>query len=227
MTLDDDDRHRRLLGAARPRRAKLSDAPQLARLFTAAFLQDPVIDWIARPGPRRAAGLERFFFWLLQMRAIPFGEVWMAEDGSVATAWLPPDVPPSSGGFWEQLRLIPLFWRLCGFPRFMRGSAMSEAMDKNHPHERHYYLSFIAVAPRLQGIGLGSALLEATLTRIDETGAPAYLENSNPKNTRLYERQGFVRRKNIAPLGAPPLIAMWRDGRPRELASQGSNSLSQ
>jgi ribosomal protein S18 acetylase RimI-like enzyme len=104
---------------------------------------------------------------------------------------------------------------------------MSEAMGKNHPHERHYYLSFIAVAPRLQGMGLGSALLEATLARIDETEVPAYLENSNPKNTRLYERHGFERRKNIAPSGAPPLIAMWRSARPRSLAAQGSNSLSQ
>jgi ribosomal protein S18 acetylase RimI-like enzyme len=226
MTLD-DDRHRRLHGAAHPRRANSSDTAQLARLFTAAFLDDPVLSWIARRGKGRAVGLERFFFWVLQMRAIPFGEVWMAEDGSAATAWLPPDVPASPGGFWEQMRLIPLFWLLCGFPRLLRGSAMSEAMDKNHPQERHYYLSFIAVAPRLQGMGLGSALLEATLARIDETGVPAYLENSNPKNARLYERHGFVRRKNIAPPGAPPLIAMWRNPRPRALASQGSSSLSQ
>ena len=97
---------------------------------------------------------------------------------------------------------------------------MSEAMDKNHPHERHFYLSFIAVAPRFQGMGLGSALLESTLARIDEAGVPAYLENSNPKNTRLYERHGFVRRKNIAPPGAPPLLAMWRDGRNRAAASE-------
>jgi GNAT superfamily N-acetyltransferase len=225
MTPDDDDRHRRLLAAANPKRANISDAAQLARLFTAAFLNDPVFDWIARSGPRRAAGLERFFFWLLRMRAIPFGEVWMSADGSVATAWLPPDVPASPGGLWEQLRLIPMFWRLCGFPRLMRGSAMSEAMEKNHPHDRHYYLSFIAVAPRLQGMGLGSALLETTLARIDQTGTPAYLENSNPKNTRLYEKHGFMRRKNIAPPGAPPLIAMWREARP--LAVQGSSSLSQ
>lgn len=170
MTSDEDDRHERLHAAAHPRRAGAADAAQLARLFTAAFLNDPVFDWIARRGPRRAAGLERFFYWLLQMRVIPLGEVWMSADGSVATAWLPPDVPAGPGGFWEQLRLIPMFWRLCGLPRILRGSAMSEAMDRNHPHERHFYLSFIAVAPRFQGMGLGSALLDATLARIDETG---------------------------------------------------------
>ena len=76
-------------------------------------------------------------------------------------------------------------------------------------------------------MGLGSALLDATLARIDETGVPAYLENSNPKNARLYERHGFVRRKNISPPGAPPLIAMWRETHPRALVAQGSSSLSQ
>jgi ribosomal protein S18 acetylase RimI-like enzyme len=105
---------------------------------------------------------------------------------------------------------MPMFLRLCGFPRLGRGSAMGDAMEKNHPHEPHFYLAFIAVAPRLQGLGLGGAMLETTIRRADEAGMPAYLENSNPKNTRLYERAGFVARRDIAPKGAPPLIGMWR-----------------
>jgi GNAT superfamily N-acetyltransferase len=182
-------------------------------LFAAAFMTDPVMDWIARAGPKRAQGLERFFFWLLQVRAIPFGEVWTSTDGGVAAAWLPPNVPATAGGFLEQLRLLPMFVRLCGLPRVMRGSAMADAMDKHHPHEPHFYLAFIAVAPRLQGMGLGAAMLEATLKRVDEARSSAYLENSNPKNTRLYERAGFVARQNIAPPNAPPLLAMWRAAR--------------
>jgi ribosomal protein S18 acetylase RimI-like enzyme len=209
----DNERHARLRAAADPRRATADDAAILSRLLAAAFLNDPVMDWIARQGPKRAAGLERFFFWLLKVRALPFGEVWMAQDASAAAVWLPPNTPASPGGFFEQMRLLPMFLRLCGFPRLARGQAMGEAMEKHHPHEPHFYLAFIAVAPRLQGMGLGSAILEATLKRADESGAPAYLENSNPKNMRLYERFGFRRRQNIAPPGAPPLIAMWRAGR--------------
>src|SRR5260221_2464182 len=182
---DAGDRHARLSAASNPRRARLGDAETLSRLFAAAFLTDPVFDWIARAGPKRAQGLERFFFWLLKARAIPFGEVWMSADASTCAAWLPPDAPASPGGFVEQMRLLPLFIRLCGIPRLGRGSAMAEAMEKNHPHQPHFYLAFIAVAPRLQGLGLGSALLESTLKRVDEFGVPAYLGNSNPKNARL------------------------------------------
>jgi ribosomal protein S18 acetylase RimI-like enzyme len=208
-----EDRHDLLERASHPRRANVNDTGTIARLFAAAFMTDPVMDWIARAGPKRAQGLERFFFRLMQVRAIPFGEVWMSEDASVAAAWLPPDTPASPGGFVEQMTLMPMFLRLCGLARLSRGSAMGNAMEKNHPHERHYYLAFIGVAPRLQGMGLGGALLDATLARVDAAHEAAYLENSNPKNARLYERAGFVARKNIAPPGAPPLIGMWRKPR--------------
>ncbi len=208
-----EDRNALLLRASHPRRANDKDTASIARLFAAAFMTDPVMDWIARAGPKRAQGLERFFFWLLKTRATPFGEVWMSEDASVAAAWLPPDTPASAGGFVEQMKLLPMFLRLCGFPRLARGSAMADAMEKNHPHERHFYLAFIGVAPRLQGLGLGGALLEANLKRIDQAHEAAYLENSNPRKSRLYERAGFVARKNIAPPGAPPLIGMWRKPR--------------
>jgi ribosomal protein S18 acetylase RimI-like enzyme len=208
-----DERHAHLQSAGNPRRANDADAAPLARLFAAAFASDPVFGWIARRGPKRAIGLERFFFWVLKTRAIPFGEVWVADDGGAAAAWLPPDAPASPGGFFEQLRLLPMFWRLCGIPRLARGSAMADAMEKHHPKEPHYYLSFVAVAPRLQGLGLGSAILDATLKRADAQGWSAYLENSNPKNTRLYERHGFVAKPSIAPSGAPPLLPMWRNAR--------------
>jgi len=216
--MSDDDtlsdlRHEKLAAASNPRRATANDAGQLSRLFAAAFLTDPVMDWIARAGAKRAEGLERFFYWLLQVRAIPFGEVWMSDDASVCAAWLPPNTPASPGGFVEQMKLLPMFLRLCGIPRMMRGQAMADVMEKNHPHEPHYYLAFIAVAPRFQGMGLGSAMMEANLARIGPTGMPCYLENSNPKNTRLYERCGFVTRKNIAPSAAPPLLSMWREAR--------------
>ncbi len=163
-----------------PAAPRIRITAQLSRLLAAAFLTDPVFDWIARPGRRRAEVMEAFFFWLLRTRAIPFGEVWVSE--GVAAVWIPPDAPASPGGFFDQLRLLPLFLRLCGLPRFLRGSAMGDAMEKSHPHDAHFYLAFIAVAPRLQGMGLGGAMLEANLRRIDAQGAAAYLENSNPKN---------------------------------------------
>ena len=223
----DDDRYQRLHSAAHPRRANSSDTPQLARLFTAAFLDDPVLSWIARRGPGRAIGLERFFFWVSADERHP---VRRSVDG---------------GRRQRRHRLVAA--RCAGKPgRFLGAAAPDPAVlavvrfsasvarlgdVRGHgqkPSSRTTLLSVVyCCCASASRDGLGSALLEATLARIDETDVPAYLENSNPKNTRLYERHGFERRKNIAPSGAPPLIAMWRSARPRSLAAQGSNSLSQ
>ena len=96
-----------------------------------------------------------------------------------------------------KLKLLPLFLTLCGFGRMRRGGALSDAMERAHPQEPHFYLYFLAVDPAFQGMGLGSRILDATLKRIDEMGLPAYLENSNPRNTPLYERAGFLARKTL------------------------------
>jgi ribosomal protein S18 acetylase RimI-like enzyme len=202
----------RLKAAAAPRRARPEDAGPLAQLFTRTFLNDPILDWLSRVGAKRASGLEAFFLRILS-RAIPAGEVWMSDDGAVCAIWLPPGLSAWPAGAVAQLRLMPMFVKLCGFGRLRRGGAISDAMEQAHPPEKHFYLFFVAVDPSFQGMGLGSAILDATLKHIDETGMPAYLENSNPRNTRLYERAGFVGRDSISPVGAPPLIPMWRTGR--------------
>jgi ribosomal protein S18 acetylase RimI-like enzyme len=205
-----EEQSSRLEAAANPRRARLEDAAVLTRLFTAAFLNDPVIDWSVRPGPKRSAGLDAFFFRLLHGRAIPAGDVWMSDDGSASAIWLPPGLSTGPAGVVAQLRLLPLFVQFCGLRRLGRGAALRNAMEKAHPRERHFYLFFMAVDPRFQGKGLGSAILDATLRHIDHAAMPAYLENSNPRNARLYQRAGFVARNDISPHGAPPLISMWR-----------------
>jgi hypothetical protein len=105
-----------LNSASKPRRAKPEDIYALPQLFVAAFRGDPIINWIARSGPKRALALEQFFFWLLHERAIPAGEVWMSDDGATCAAWLPPDARMQPGGFFGQLRLLPRY--TCGFSGF-------------------------------------------------------------------------------------------------------------
>jgi ribosomal protein S18 acetylase RimI-like enzyme len=206
-----EDHARRLQAASAPRRATLADADRLAQLLTAAFLNDPIMDWVARPGPKRAAGLMALFSRLLCKRAIPAGHVWMSGDASACAVWLPPGAAASTPvSALQQLKLLPFYVKVCGFGRLKRGAAIADAMERAHPHEDHFYLFFMAVDPPLQGRGLGASILAATLAQIDATGMPAYLENSNPRNTRLYERAGFVARSGISPEGAPPLIPMWR-----------------
>ena len=58
------------------------------------------------------------------------------------------------------------------------------------------------------------ALLADTLARIDEEGAPAYLESSNPANDARYERLGFLKVGEFStPDGAHTVATMWREVR--------------
>jgi GNAT superfamily N-acetyltransferase len=90
-------------------------------------------------------------------------------------------------------------------------------MEKKHPHEQHYYLPIIGVAPDWQGKGFGGALLRPILDRCDSKGLPAYLEASSMRSRALYERHGFelVEELKVAE-DAPPLWRMWREPKPAQ-----------
>ncbi|MFF5986376.1 ribosomal protein S18-alanine N-acetyltransferase [Prauserella flavalba] len=66
----------------------------------------------------------------------------------------------------------------------------------------------IGVLPDKQGHGIGTALLEALLTRADELAAPVFLEvrTDNDSAIRLYEKHGFsrvgLRKRYYQPSGA-------------------------
>ncbi|HEX3485172.1 MAG TPA: GNAT family N-acetyltransferase [Micropepsaceae bacterium] len=205
------------------RRATPADVPALARLFAAAFARDPLFDWLARAGTKRQFALQRFFGWVLERRTLPHGETWMSADGAAAAAWIPPYA--QSGSRWvEDLLVLPVILRLTGLARLPRGAAMASAMERAHPQAPYFYLAFIGVVPRMQGAGLGSSLLRHTLARADGAGVSAYLENSNPRNLKLYERAGFsVTNEVKARRDAPPVYAMWRPAK----TGQGSSTMSQ
>jgi ribosomal protein S18 acetylase RimI-like enzyme len=204
-----DLKQERLKSASNPRRATLDDVIPLSRLFTSTFMDDPVFDYMVRPGEKRRAALQTFFIGMFTARDIPQNEVWMSNDGNACVSWLPSDARRGASGI-RILKWLPWSYRVFGFERFGRALAMQEAMERNHPKEPHFYLAFIAVSPEFQGAGLGSRILKATLEKIGALGTSAYVENSRERNTPFYQRAGFVAQSNISPEGAPPLLAMWR-----------------
>jgi GNAT superfamily N-acetyltransferase len=62
---------------------------------------------------------------------------------------------------------------------------------KYKPTAPHLYVELVGVKPGEQGKGIGSKLLGHVLDAADAAGHPAFLETSNPKNVKLYERLGF------------------------------------
>lgn len=187
------------------REARQDDADQLADILTEAFTDDPVMRWtFGSPKPFRP-----IFTQLAKGLYLRNGFGHIAGD-LAATLWLPAGETVKLP-FAHELRIVVSALRHSGVNAIRRGLNTSAAMAKNHPHTPHYYLFSVGVRKAGQGKGLGGRIIRKGLQKADDAGAAAYLENSNPMNTPLYERLGFRITGNVPlPSDAPPLLSMLR-----------------
>ncbi len=174
--------------------------------LVAAFAADPAARWLYPEDARYHAHFPRFVL-LFGGQAFACRTAVHTTDSRAAALWLPPGTSPEEEPLIEHLRssIAPA--------RHDEIFALFERMSELHPAEPHWYLPLIGVAPAAQGGGRGAALLRWGLERCDRDGLPAYLEASNLRNQRLYERHGFRARGVIQAAGSPPIIAMWRPAR--------------
>jgi len=190
------------------RLARAGDAETLAAILADAFAVDPVMSWTLG-GEGRARGL---FLELTRRIYLARGFGHIAED-KAATLWLPPG-ETSTPALIDEAHIGYAALRAGGLTALARGKTVGDIMAKHHPPRPHYYLFAVGVRAGFQGEGVGGRLMREGLARADADGADAYLENSNPKNTPLYQRLGFDAATPLPlPAGAPPLLAMVRERR--------------
>lgn len=186
-----------------------ADADRVVELLTLAFYDDPTWSW-AFPDPTTRMDGHRLLWGLIMHTAVPYGWVWMTDDGGAAALWIPPGEPELDDA--DAARVEPLLREQVG-SHADDVLALFDRFEAHHPrHAPHYYLSLLGTHPDHRGRGKGMGLLAANLAHIDELGMPAYLESSNPANDHRYERLGFVRVDEFAaPSGGPTVACMWRD----------------
>ncbi|MGW5364728.1 GNAT family N-acetyltransferase [Actinopolymorpha pittospori] len=190
-----------------------ADVRGLASVFAQAFHDDPVMAWILPEEHRRTVGLPRLFATMLRHFYLPYGATDLAaQDAARAplggAVWTPP-------GHWQPTRwrgllAIPGLARATG-RRGRAGVMVTEALERAHPHDPHWYLAIVGVNPAAQGTGIGGELIQAGLATCDELGMPAYLEASKAGLVGYYERFGFLVTREITIPGGPSLWAMRRE----------------
>jgi GNAT superfamily N-acetyltransferase len=176
-------------------------------ILVGAFHDDPVWSW-ACPDPVRRREQHRAIWRITVEGAIRYPWVWLAGGDAATSVWIPPGGTDLS--VEQAARLEPMLRDLMGADA-TRVLDTFETFERAHPRDvPHFYLSLLGTDPHQRGKGHGLALLAENLRRIDEQGAPAYLESSNPANVPLYERQGFEVLSSFAPPGGgPEIIGMW------------------
>jgi ribosomal protein S18 acetylase RimI-like enzyme len=206
-----------LADVGRRTRSTPIDATFLARLagdLAAAFVDDPIIDWIA-PGEDRKARLFANLF-----RGLRPSPEWVqtAPNGEAAAVWVPSERLGAAPTLRE-LAAVPGMLSAAGVWRSQRLARFGLSLQVRHPHDvPHDYLMLLGVRPEARRRGAGSTLLASHLRRLDGAGRGAFLETSNLSNIPFYERHGFERFETFRPVGGgPQLWSMWRPPGPVRL----------
>jgi ribosomal protein S18 acetylase RimI-like enzyme len=187
--------------------ATQADKARLLHLLVLGFAADPIARWVTPEPDRYIIGRTQFFD-AYGGAAFDHGTAFVANGGEAVALWLPPGVTPDGEAM------------VANTEASVDPSRMEEMgdffgqMDLFHPHDPHWYLPLIATDPLRRGAGLGSALLEAALARVDADGLPAYLESSNAANVGFYERFGFEKMGEIRTASSPVMTPMLRPARP-------------
>ncbi|MGH2741917.1 MAG: GNAT family N-acetyltransferase [Thermoleophilaceae bacterium] len=182
----------------------------MARSLARAFHDDSVWKWFMPDDATRAQRLERMFATFARNVYLRHGNDCYTTDAYEGAAlWAPPGHEHMSTA--DILRILPGWTKAIGWRELFRAKRGVDSLEKVHPHERHYYLPFVGVAPESQGRRLGTALMRPVLEKCDRERMPAYLEATSVGSRKCYERVGFHRRAEERVAGdGPPFWTMWR-----------------
>ena len=197
------------------------EIPSAASVLAGAFAEAPRFRFLLPNDARREEKLR--WYWGATIRAsISTGAVVHVArresggDVGAVAIWEPPEMGSRDtltllrSGLWA----APIRLGVSAYLRRHALGAMLSALEPPHPC---WYLDTIGVEPSEQRTGLGTALLDLMLERIDEDVLPSFLDTSAPDNLGYYERFGFrVTAESTLPNGIP-LWGMTRQPRPRQL----------
>lgn len=185
--------------------ATAEDRQLVGDIIGEAFREDPVSVWtLGTPRAIRAT-----FSLLAERLYLPQGHCRVLDE-QAATMWLWPNQRKALP-LAAQLQLAATLRSGLSLRYLHRALIVDAAMTQRRPTEPHLYLFAVGVLPGARGRGLGGAIIRETLAVADTLGLPSYLENSNPRNSGLYQRLGFQALETFhAAPGCPPITTMLR-----------------
>jgi GNAT superfamily N-acetyltransferase len=186
-----------------------ADVAVVSHVLARAFRDDPTHRWFF-PSERTWRLFSHRSFAALMRQNLEHGTVLTTRGREGGAIWAAPDAPEPGAvrQLLFALRFLPLFGRR--IPLVVRGL---RAIESAQPREPHWYLGVLGSDPPHQGKGVGNALIEPVLRRVDADRTAAWLEASRPENVPYYQRFGFDVKCEIALPEGPTVYGMLRDPR--------------
>jgi GNAT superfamily N-acetyltransferase len=183
-----------------------ADAAAVSQVIAEAFHELVPSRWLIADAAARREIFPAYFA-ILTEHALASGIVHTTPGRTAAALWLPagPGGPQPPAGYGERLAEVTGPW----VSRFL---VFDAELARRHPAgQAHHHLALMAVHPRHQRHGLGTALLAAHHATLDQAGIPAYLEASGQRSRALYLRHGYTDTGRPVQLpGGPAMHPMWR-----------------
>jgi GNAT superfamily N-acetyltransferase len=184
------------------RRAELGEA---AHLLGCGMCDNPanVRAFRISAKERRARALERFFYPVLgglHHRGLIYGAFREGSLVGVCGMARPTFCQPTG---LEKLGMIPSV--VLGNPAstILRLMTWAGEWARRDLAEPHWHLGPVAVDPQFRGQGIGTAMLTAFCSRMDDLSMLSYLETDKCENVRFYRRLGFDLVAEADVLGVP------------------------
>lgn len=169
-----------------------SDVHRVLPCLAAAFAHDPITGFLLQSGPGYPERVTQFFSLLMRARLALGMPVLVARDeagihGAVmGYTTVQPEWPADLADEWDAFeRATP------GMSE--RIATYDEIATRGKPPSSHYYLGVLGVAPKSQGLGVGTRLLQAYCERSasDPLSSGVFLETAKDSNVAFYQRAGF------------------------------------
>ena len=181
------------------RRYSPADVDDCVSVLADAFVSSPL--HISAFGNGRIDQNRRFF--RLALRNMFFGQAFVAlDDGALCgyvhfRAWpyclpAPEEIPNAAAPLLKPLGEA--------VPKFIRWFARWCHLD---PQEPHIHLGPIGVAPRKQRRGIGTALIDLYIAKLEQERLIGYLETDRIENVEFYKKFGFVVKHEEVVIGIP------------------------
>jgi ribosomal protein S18 acetylase RimI-like enzyme len=181
--------------------------PELARVLSLAFVDDPMLRWPLPPGDDIRERIELTFGSIYE-GIVDAGVIWEAGDADGFAVWIPAGTTDAMFESDAAARDRIAALTDDGAARYGVLWAWIEA----HTPDDVWYLDCIGVDPARQGDGVGTALVRFGLERAVEGGTVAFLETAVEGNVAYYERFGFRVVDQGEPAEGGPHIWFMRSG---------------